>query len=90
MSRPVPADVLGQPLNVNHLTLRNRIILGPMAVLQPTPDGRPSAQSIAFLRRRARGGVGLVFVGGTNATQRAWDEAPFLPKHPPRQGRLRA
>lgn len=79
MSRTHVAEVLGEPLTINEVTLKNRIILSPMAVLQPTADGRPSAQSVAFLRRRAQGGVGLVFVGGTNATKRAWDEAPFLP-----------
>ena len=50
-----------------------------MAVLRPTEDGRPSTQSIAFLRRRARGGVGLVFVGGAVASERAWNESPFFP-----------
>ena len=50
-----------------------------MAVLRPTEDGRPSSQSIAFLRRRAQGGVGLVFVGGAVASERAWNESPFFP-----------
>ncbi|MET0780073.1 MAG: NADH:flavin oxidoreductase [Microbacterium sp.] len=71
--------VLGSPLRINSLDIKNRIILGPMAVLRPTEDGRPSAQSIAFLRRRARGGVGLVFVGGAVASERAWNESPFFP-----------
>ncbi|WP_435526710.1 hypothetical protein [Microbacterium aurantiacum] len=71
--------VLGSPLKINSLVIKNRIILGPMAVLRPTPDGRPSDQSIAFLARRARGGVGLVFVGGAVASERAWNESPFFP-----------
>lgn len=73
------AAVLGSPLRINALELKNRIILGPMAVLCPTADGRPSAQSIAFLERRARGGVGLVIVGGSVASERAWSESPFSP-----------
>lgn len=73
------AEVLGQPLTINKLTLKNRIILGPMAVLRPTQDGRPSDQSIAFLKRRAKGGAGAVFVGGTVATARAFRESPFSP-----------
>jgi len=71
--------VLGSPLRINALEIKNRIILGPMAVLRPTDEGRPSEQSIAFLRRRARGGVGLVMVGGAVASERAWTESPFFP-----------
>ncbi|KAB1652845.1 NADH:flavin oxidoreductase [Pseudoclavibacter chungangensis] len=73
------AEILGTPLTINKLTLKNRIILGPMAVLQPTQDGRPSNQSIAFLKRRAQGGAGAVFVGGSVATARAFRESPFSP-----------
>lgn len=73
------ADVLGAPLKINDVTLKNRFILGPMAVLQPTEDGRPSDQTIAFLRRRAQGGAALVFVGGSVASDRAWNESPFSP-----------
>ncbi len=72
-------EVLSSPLTINRLVLKNRIILGPMAVLRPTDDGRPSDQSIAFLKRRAKGGVSLVMVGGTVATERAWNESPFFP-----------
>ena len=73
------SEVLGSPLRINSLEIKNRIVLGPMAVLRPTDDGRPSRQSIAFLRRRAQGGVGLVFVGGAVASERAWNESPFFP-----------
>lgn len=73
------AEVLGAPLKINQLTLKNRIILGPMAVLRPTEDGRPSEQSIAFLKRRAMGGAGAVYVGGSVATARAFRESPFSP-----------
>lgn len=71
--------VLASPFTINTLDIRNRIILGPMAVLRPTADGRPSDQTIAFLARRARGGVGLVIVGGSVASERAWSESPFSP-----------
>lgn len=73
------AGVLGSPLRINSLVIKNRIILGPMAVLRPTDDGRPSGQTIAFLRRRARGGAALLFVGGSVASERAWNESPFFP-----------
>lgn len=73
------AAVLGSPFKINGLEIKNRIILGPMAVLRPTADGRPSEQSIAFLERRAKGGVGLIIVGGSVASERAWNESPFFP-----------
>jgi 2,4-dienoyl-CoA reductase-like NADH-dependent reductase (Old Yellow Enzyme family) len=73
---PEPADVLFEPLSINALTIANRIIMGPMAVLAPEADGRPSDQTIAFLCERARGGVGLIILGGTTATRRAGEESP--------------
>ncbi|GLU38374.1 hypothetical protein [Pseudomonas sp. NBRC 100443] len=73
------AAVLASPLRINGLEIKNRIILGPMAVLRPKDDGRPSDQSIAFLKRRAQGGVGLVIVGGSVCSERAWNESPFVP-----------
>lgn len=73
------STVLGSPLKINSVVIKNRIVLAPMAVLRPTDDGRPSAQSIAFLRRRAQGGVGLLLVGGSVASERAWNESPFFP-----------
>ena len=72
-------EVLASPFTINTLTIKNRIVLGPMAVLRPTEDGRPSEQTIAFLTRRARGGAGLIIVGGSVASDRAWSESPFFP-----------
>ena len=52
-------EVLASPFAINKLLIKNRIVLGPMAVLRPTEDGRPSEQTIAFLTRRAgRRGAG--------------------------------
>jgi 2,4-dienoyl-CoA reductase (NADPH2) len=72
-----PAEVLFTPLAINSVTLANRIVMGPMAALSSHPDGRPSEQTIAFLRERAQGGVGLIILGGTVATRRAYDETRF-------------
>ena len=72
-------EVLASPFTINKLRIKNRVVLGPMAVLRPTEDGRPSEQTVAFLTRRARGGVGLVIVGGSVASERAWNESPFAP-----------
>lgn len=72
-------DVLFQPLRVGNLTLKNRLVLGPMAVLQPQVDGRPSEQTLAFFEARARGGVSMIIVGGAIGTRRGNSEAPFQP-----------
>lgn len=79
MSRDQRLDPLFQPLRINGVELANRMVLGPMAVLQPLDDGRPSDQTIAFLEARAQGGVGLVIVGGAAASQAMVDEAPYRP-----------
>ncbi|NHN39885.1 NADH:flavin oxidoreductase [Pseudomaricurvus alcaniphilus] len=72
-------NILTKPLIINGLSIKNRFILGPMAVLRPTDDGRPSEQTIAFLKRRAQGGIGLAIVGGSVCSERAWGESPFTP-----------
>lgn len=74
-----PSAVLGTPWKINGLEIKNRYVLSPMAALQPTPDGHPSDQTIAFLTRRARGGAGLLIIGGTVATASGYAEAPFQP-----------
>lgn len=48
-------EVLASPFTINKLLIKNRIVLGPTAVLRPTENGRPSGQTIAFLARRAKG-----------------------------------
>src|SRR5205809_6877365 len=72
-------SALSRPLKLNHLTLRNRMVMGPMAVTAPDREGRVTDQTVAFFETRARGGVGMIIVGGSIATQRGWDEAPFKP-----------
>ncbi|MFF7982663.1 hypothetical protein ACFZDK_26655 [Streptomyces sp. NPDC007901] len=69
------AAVLFAPLAINKVALANRIVMAPMAALSARPDGRPSEQTIAFLRERAKGGVGLIILGGTTATRRAYAES---------------
>lgn len=73
------AQILSQPIRIGHLTLKNRVVLGPMAANGPTEDGRPSDQTVAFFEARARGGVGMIIVGGTISNQRSWDESRVRP-----------
>ena len=70
-----PAEVLFEPFSINALPIANRIVMGPMAVLAARADGRPSDQTLAFLCERARGGVGMIILGGSTATLRAYEES---------------
>jgi 2,4-dienoyl-CoA reductase (NADPH2) len=73
------AEVLSQPIQINRLTIKNRLVMGPMAASAPTDEGRPSAQTVAFFEARARGGVGMIIVGGMVCNQRTLDESRFRP-----------
>ncbi|MBB4858678.1 2,4-dienoyl-CoA reductase (NADPH2) [Novosphingobium chloroacetimidivorans] len=79
MSPEQAAEVLGKPLQIGHLTLANRLVMGPMAVTAAEKNGAPSEQTIAMFEARARGGVGMIIVGGAFSTTRAFDESPFKP-----------
>ncbi|HJX79350.1 NADH:flavin oxidoreductase [Glutamicibacter sp.] len=76
---PTAAEVLSTSWKIDGLRIKNRYVLSPMAVLHPTKDGHPSDQTIEFLTTRARGGAGLLIIGGTVATERGNQEAPFQP-----------
>jgi 2,4-dienoyl-CoA reductase (NADPH2) len=53
------------PLSIGDLELRNRIVMTAMH-LNYTPDGRVNDRIAAFYEERARGGTGLIIVGGCN------------------------
>lgn len=74
-----PMDELFKSAAINKLVLANRLVMGPMAAAAPAESGAPSAQTIAFFEARARGGVGLIIMGGSVATTRGNDEAMLHP-----------
>ncbi|MFJ1708482.1 FAD-dependent monooxygenase [Kitasatospora sp. NPDC088346] len=72
-SVPVDADAAGRgpaappmfrPLNLAGLTLRNRVVVPPLATFTSV-DGRPGEFERAQLTAQALGGAGLVFAGMT-------------------------
>lgn len=71
-----PENVLATPIILGQLTLANRMVMGPMAANAPREDGAPSEQTMAFFEARARGGVGMIIVGGMIATTRGYAESP--------------
>jgi len=67
-SRPTgdlfPYTTLFSPIRVNRLSIKNRIVMGPMGNLGMAEEtGRPSQKMIAYFAERARGGAGLLTSG---------------------------
>jgi NADH:flavin oxidoreductase / NADH oxidase family len=60
--RPV---LLGTPLQVGPIELRNRIVSPPMERNYCTVDGRVTDRYVAYLRARAAGGAALLFTEAT-------------------------
>jgi 2-enoate reductase len=59
-----PYDHLFSPIQVNALTIKNRIVMGPMGNINMADEmGRPSAKMIEYFVERAKGGVGLITSG---------------------------
>ena len=56
-------SMLFSPAQIGTLQLRNRLVMTPMH-LGYSPKGEVNDQLIEFYRARARGGVGLIVVGG--------------------------
>ncbi len=62
--------LLFEPITLNKLELRNRIVV-PAMHLNCTPGGAVSDQLVAFYRERAAGGAGLMIVGGCVINEKA-------------------
>jgi 2-enoate reductase len=59
-----PYTSLFSPVQVNRLTLKNRIVMGPMGNIDMAEEmGRPSNKMIQYFADRARGGAGLLTSG---------------------------
>ena len=73
-----PYPHLLAPLEVGHVTLRNRVLMGSMHVgLEDRRDGLRALA--AFFAERARGGVGLIVTGGIAPNRSGWLK-PFAAK----------
>ena len=56
-------EMLGKPISVGKLVLKNRIVMAPMGIMLWTVTGEPTPQGIAYHAARARGGAGLITIG---------------------------
>lgn len=68
---------LFEPIVINNVEIKNRIVMAPMAMADTHPAGYVSEQTKAFFAARTKGGVGLITLGGTVSTTQAWEESPF-------------
>lgn len=59
----MPFPFLFSPIEINTMMLKNRIVMTAMH-LGYTPQGEVTDQLVEFYAERARGGVGLIIVGG--------------------------
>jgi len=59
-----PYTALFEPITINTMKLKNRIVMGPMGNVNMADEmGRPSQKMIAYYLERAKGGVGLITTG---------------------------
>lgn len=59
-----PYDALFSPVQVNRLTLKNRVVMAPMGNCQMSEEtGRPNEKMLQYFFARAAGGAGLLTTG---------------------------
>ena len=59
-----PYDTMFSPVQINRMTVKNRIVMAPMGNISMCDEtGRPNEKMIAYFTERAKGGVGLITTG---------------------------
>jgi len=71
-------DALFLPLSIKSIKAKNRIVMAPMTRNQ-SPDNIPNEKSLAYYRKRAEGGVGLIVTEGTCVNHIAASGYPDVP-----------
>jgi 2-enoate reductase len=66
-----PFERLFSPVAINGVTLKNRIVMGPMGNISMADEtGRPSERMVRYFAERAQGGAGLLTSGLVPVSQR--------------------
>jgi len=63
-------DKLFEPIRIRHLEVKNRIVFAPTGMLASAYDGSVTDQNLCHYIARAKGGVGMIIVEHTFATDR--------------------
>ncbi len=59
-----PYTKMFSPIRVNKLTIKNRLVMGPMGnICMCDETGRPNQKMLSYFEARAKGGVGLITTG---------------------------
>lgn len=59
-----PYDTMFSPIRINHMTVKNRIVMAPMGNIDMCEEtGRPNQQMLEYFFARAKGGAGLITTG---------------------------
>lgn len=75
--RPKVLESLFQPLRVGNITLKNRLIMGPMGTGLSDRDGTVSDKDVAYFKRRGAGGASMVITGAASIDYPAGYLGPF-------------
>ncbi len=59
-----PYDAMFSPIQINRLTIKNRLVMAPMGNIDMCEEtGRPNDKMLQYFFARAKGGVGLITTG---------------------------
>ena len=82
-----PYDTLFSPIQINRLTIKNRIVMAPMGNIDMCEEtGRPNDQMLQYFFARAKGGCGLITTGlvpvshGIDSTVTEPDGLTYFPR----------
>lgn len=67
-----------QPIKINQMRLRNRIMLSAMGTFTPMQDGTDSEEGIRYYEERAKGGAGLIQTGAMFLSEKTAQGGPTL------------
>ncbi len=71
-------NVLFEPVTLNGLSLKNRIVMAPMT-RSFSPGNVPGEDVAAYYRRRAEGDVGLIITEGVSTNETTASGTPNVP-----------
>ena len=71
-------SILFRPFELGKLQLKNRVVMAPMT-RNLSPNNIPGDDVVEYYRRRAAGGVGLIFTEGTCVDHIAANGYPDVP-----------
>jgi 2,4-dienoyl-CoA reductase (NADPH2) len=73
--------LLFEPFEVAGMKLRNRVVMPPMGTGLPNHEGHVTDETVAYYRRRAQGGVGLISIEASLVSPDAYGVGPEIRLH---------